>query len=69
MSEQTASSVKRPAFSGRPLALLTLFTAAAFVIAYLLTRHSNHLWQLLPYGLLIACPLLHIVHHSRHRTT
>lgn len=57
---QTRSALNSPIFR------LTLFTAAAFVIAYLLTRHLNHLWQLLPYGLLLACPLMHLMHRGRH---
>jgi hypothetical protein len=45
---------------------VAVFTAVAFVAAWLLTRHSNHVWQFLPYALLLACPLMHLMHH-RHR--
>lgn len=45
---------------------VAVFTALAFVAAYLLTRHSGHLWQFLPYTLLLLCPLMHLLGH-RHR--
>jgi len=41
-------------------------TAAAFVAAYLLTRHSSHVWQFLPFALLLACPVMHLMHHRHH---
>ena len=50
----------------RPVLPMIATTVAAFVAAYLLTRHLNHLWPLLPYALLLACPLMHLLHH-RHR--
>ena len=50
-----------------PLAKSAAFTAVLVIAAYLLTRHGDHNWQLLPYGLLLACPLMHILHHGRHR--
>ena len=35
--------------------------------AYLMTRHSDHLIRYLPYAILLACPLLHGMHHRRHK--
>jgi len=34
---------------------------------FLLTEHRAHLFGLLPYLLLLACPLLHLFLHGRHR--
>lgn len=45
---------------------LALFTAAAFLLSYLLTRHQSHTLQLLPYAILFACPLMHFFMHSAH---
>ena len=33
---------------------------------YLLTRHEQHLAQLLPYLVFLACPLMHIFMHGGH---
>jgi hypothetical protein len=33
---------------------------------YLLTEHTAHLWGVLPFLLLIACPLMHLFHHHGH---
>ncbi len=43
---------------------------------FLVTEHSAHLYGLLPYLLLLACPLMHFFHHghgthrhAEHRST
>jgi hypothetical protein len=34
---------------------------------FLLTEHRAHVWQYLPFALLLACPLLHMFHgHGGH---
>ena len=44
-----------------------LFWAFALVGAYfLLTEHRAHLFEYLPYLLLLACPLLHLFGHGGH---
>ncbi|HQT79565.1 MAG TPA: DUF2933 domain-containing protein [Rhodopila sp.] len=30
---------------------------------YLLTEHTAHLWGVLPFILILACPLMHVFHH------
>lgn len=42
--------------------------AAFLVIAafFLLTEHRAHLLGILPYLLLLACPVLHVLHHGGH---
>ena len=48
--------------------LLGFFAIAGF---FLLTEHKAHLLGLLPFLLLLACPLLHLFHgsHGRHGDT
>lgn len=43
------------------LVLLGFLAIAAF---YLLTEHTAHVFGLLPYVLLLLCPLLHLFMHS-----
>jgi hypothetical protein len=46
------------------IVLLGFTLAAAFL---LVTEHAAHAWGILPYLLLIACPLLHLFHgHGSH---
>lgn len=45
---------------------LIMITAAAVLATYLLTRHQSHMLQLLPYLVLIACPLMHLFMHGGH---
>lgn len=35
---------------------------------YLLTEHTAHLWGVLPFLLLLSCPLMHLFHHHGHGT-
>lgn len=48
-------------------AVLSLLVVGAF---YLLREHWGHALGLLPYGLLLLCPLMHLFHghghHSKH---
>lgn len=45
------------------LALLVFGAIAAF---FLITEHRAHLWGWLPYLLLLACPLMHVLMHGGH---
>jgi hypothetical protein len=45
------------------LALLGFLTIAAF---FLFTEHRAHFFGILPYLLLLACPLLHLFMHGKH---
>jgi hypothetical protein len=45
------------------LALLAFLAIAAF---FLFTEHRAHFFGILPYLLLLACPLLHLLMHRRH---
>jgi hypothetical protein len=39
---------------------------AAFALFYLLSEHRAHLFGILPYLLLLACPLMHMFMHKHH---
>jgi len=45
------------------LVLLAFLAIAAF---FLFTEHRAHFFGILPYLLLLACPLLHLLMHGRH---
>jgi len=45
------------------LALAGFIAIAAF---YLITEHRAHLFGVLPYLLILLCPLLHFFMHGRH---
>ena len=45
------------------IAMLVLGAVALF---YLLTEHTAHALGVLPYLVLLACPLMHLFHHGRH---
>lgn len=45
------------------LALLAFLAIAAF---FLITEHTAHFFGILPYALLLLCPLLHLFMHSGH---
>lgn len=47
----------------RTAALCAFFAILAF---FLLSEHQAHLFGILPYLLLLACPLLHLFLHRRH---
>ena len=46
------------------IATLGFLAVTAF---YLLTEHTAHVFGALPYLLLAACPLMHLIHHRDHR--
>lgn len=48
---------------GMKLALAGFIAIAAF---FLFTEHRAHLFGILPYLLLLLCPLLHFFMHGRH---
>jgi hypothetical protein len=33
---------------------------------YLLTEHTAHFWGVLPFLLVLSCPLMHLFHHHGH---
>ncbi|MDQ2687960.1 MAG: DUF2933 domain-containing protein [Armatimonadota bacterium] len=45
------------------IALSVFLAIAAF---FLLTKHWEHVWPLLPFLFLLACPLMHLFHHHGH---
>lgn len=45
------------------LILIAFLAVAAF---FLITEHTAHFFGILPYALLLLCPLLHLFMHSGH---
>jgi hypothetical protein len=45
------------------LALVVFLVVAAF---YLLTEHTAHVYGVLPYLLILVCPLMHLFMHGGH---
>jgi thiol:disulfide interchange protein len=62
MHPGSANRGTRAAWVGK-LALALVLTALA---SFLLARHGAHLYALLPWLLLLACPLMHLLHHRGH---
>ncbi|TXM95607.1 DUF2933 domain-containing protein [Methylobacterium sp. WL116] len=56
---------KRFPLLGTPMGW-TLSLILAALGAYLLTYHTTHVFLLLPYTLLLACPLMHFFGHGGH---
>lgn len=54
-----------PSFWRSP-AGLALLVALAVMGFYLLTEHTAHVFGVLPYLLLFACPLMHLFMHHGH---
>ena len=60
MSTQKSSFWLTP----KGLAALGLIGAATY---FLLTEHQQHVWQFLPYLIVLACPFMHLfMHHGGH---
>jgi hypothetical protein len=49
--------------SPKGLAALGLIGAASY---FLLMEHSEHVWQYLPFLILLACPFMHMFMHKGH---
>jgi hypothetical protein len=45
------------------LVLIGFLLIAGF---YLITEHTVHVFGFLPYGILLLCPILHLLMHGRH---
>jgi hypothetical protein len=43
-----------------------LWIGLAAAVAWMFYRHNAHLWQLLPFLILLACPLMHLFGHGAH---
>lgn len=64
MNTGQTSGVGRPWWQSRTGIILFAFLAiAAF---FLITEHTAHFFGLLPYALLLLCPLLHLFMHGSH---
>jgi uncharacterized membrane protein len=59
--QQSVASGWSRSFVG--LVIIAILAALSF---YLYTRHRSHLFAILTYLLLFACPLFHLFMHGRH---
>ena len=50
-------------FTSNGLAAMTLIAAASY---FLLVEHRQHVFQFLPFLILLLCPLMHIFMHGGH---
>ena len=50
----------------RSRAGIVLIAFLAIATFYLVTEHTAHFFGLLPYGLLLLCPILHLFMHGGH---
>ena len=64
MADMTTEPDRKPWWQTRGGVALVAFVAIAGF--FLLTEHTAHLFGILPYLLLLACPLLHFFMHSHH---
>lgn len=58
-------STKRTSFWLTPKGLAALGLIGA-VTYFLLMEHRQHVWQYLPFLILLACPFMHLFMHKRH---
>lgn len=49
-----------------PASRLVLYAFLAIAGFFLFTEHRAHVFGLLPYLLILACPLMHLFMHGRH---
>lgn len=64
-AEHRMPDERKKSFWGSPSGLITLFCIGA-VVVYLLTEHTAHVYGVLPYLVLLACPLMHLFMHHDH---
>lgn len=57
----------RPPQEGRPKTGWVFFGFLALAAFYLVAEHRAHLLGVLPWLLLLACPLMHLFMHRGHR--
>ena len=53
---------------GRTASRIAFIGFAAIAAFFLVLEHRAHLWGIVPFLLLAACPLLHMFGHSGHDT-
>ena len=63
---RTGGKSWRARLIGTPLGWALSLAIAALGV-YLLVAHTGHLFTALPYLLLVACPLMHVFGHGKHK--
>ncbi|MBX9744770.1 MAG: DUF2933 domain-containing protein [Chlamydiales bacterium] len=49
----------------KPVCLVYILLIAVGI--YLVVYHEPHLWTILPFLIFLACPLMHMMHHGKHK--
>ena len=57
---------RRPGLNWSSVNQWLLWIGLAAAVAWLFFRHSAHLLQLLPFLIILACPLMHVFGHGGH---
>jgi hypothetical protein len=52
---------------GRWASRVALAAFVGIALFFLLTEHRAHLYGVLPYLFVLACPLMHLLHHRGHK--
>ena len=53
--------------SSRQFYRIAIWAIGAAALVYLIVEHQPHLFQWLPYLIILACPLMHLFMHRGHR--
>ena len=62
------STIPTPSRFGGSALTIGICVVLAILGFLLLTEHQAHVFGLLPYLLLLACPVIHLLTHGRHGT-
>lgn len=57
---------EQPATAGTSRARIAFVIFLAIALFFLVTEHRAHFLGVLPYLLILACPLMHLFHHGGH---
>jgi hypothetical protein len=66
MDERTGTKAKTPSRKFFLLAAVAAGILASPAISYLWTNHKSHIVAILPFLILLLCPILHFFHRGKH---
>ncbi len=56
---------RKPSNYFKPVYLVYILLIAIGI--YLVAYHGPHLWTILPFLIFLACPVMHMMHHRKHK--
>ena len=56
---------RKPSNYFKPVYLVYILLIAIGI--YLVAYHGSHLWTILPFLIFLACPVMHMMHHRKHK--